>query len=205
MPCGGGSRRCGTEKEPSRMQFRSGCPPPRGFPGGAWETAAGFGRRYKEDHMRKLLLASAAMLGATAGGAFAQAPAAAPSQGQYAAPWAAGPSANNNNNSIGTAGPGANAVPTPGTVVIRLNGRVQTEIGAGWTSNDKVTTAGTRFEVNPINFTSYVRLYPGFDGLTTNGLRYGGSVELRENFGPTTGLSPSSYSSTETVFVRRAF
>jgi porin-like protein len=159
--------------------------------------------------MRKLLLASAAMLGATVGGAFAQAPAAHPNQGQYAAPWAAGPSANNNNNSIGIAGPGVTAVPTPGTVVIRLNGRVQTEMGVGWTSNDKTTTlvggVPTRFEVNPIRFTSYMRLYPGFDGLTTNGLRYGGTVELRENFGPTTGLSPSGYSSTETVFVRRAF
>jgi hypothetical protein len=174
------------------------------LPGGAWKTAAGLGQRYKEDHMRKLLLASAAMLGATAGGAFAQARAAAPSQGQYVAPWAAGPSANNNNNSIGIAGPGSTAVPTPGTVVIRLNGRVQTEMGAGWSSIDKATTAGTRFEVNPIRFTSYMRLYPGFDGLTTNGLRYGGSVEFRENFGPAAG-SPSAYSSTETVFVRRAF
>jgi hypothetical protein len=161
--------------------------------------------------MRKLLLATAAMLGATAGGAFAQgAPigAAAASQGQYAAPWVAGPAANNNNNSVGTAGKGVNAIPAPGTVVIRLNGRVQMEFGGAWSSADRVTIGGTRFEVNPVNEASYMRLYPGVDGMSTNGLRYGAAIELRENFGPApTGPNPnaSGYNLSQTVYVRRSF
>ena len=54
--------------------------------------------------MRKLLMASAAILGASGGLAFAQSlPVAAASQGQYAGPYGAGPAANNNNNSWGTA------------------------------------------------------------------------------------------------------
>jgi hypothetical protein len=59
-----------------------------------------------------------------------------------------------------------------------------------------------------------MRLYPGIDGMATNGLRYGASIELRENFPgsaaqPTVALTPaptaSAYSSSETVYVRRAF
>jgi hypothetical protein len=52
--------------------------------------------------MRKLLMASAAILGATSGLAFAQT-ASNPSQGQLAAPYGAGPAANNNNNAWGIA------------------------------------------------------------------------------------------------------
>jgi hypothetical protein len=178
--------------------------------------------------MRKLLLASAATLGATAGGAYAQAPAPVPApapvinshpnQGQFSAPWAAGPAANNNNNSVGVAGPGVDANPQPGQVVIRLNGRVEVDMGAAWTSADTRfvpavgTTPGGTYKVNPVNFASYMRLYPGVDGLTTTGIRYGAAVELRENFpNPNTATaftaaaSASGYSSGETVFVRRAF
>ena len=75
--------------------------------------------------MRKLLMASVAVLGATSGLAFAQ----APSQGQLIQPWAAGPASNNNNNAVGRANdpgytPKYDATPTPGTVVIRLNGQI---------------------------------------------------------------------------------
>ena len=62
-----------------------------------------------------------------------------------------------------------------------------------------------------------MRLYPGFDGMAANGLRYGASIELRENFGAadrnliaagTTGgaaNSPGANDSGQTVYVRRAF
>ena len=107
--------------------------------------------------MRKLLLASAAMLGATAGIASAQAPTpgganftAAPSQGQLALPWSQGPTANNNNNAygqpstyLGGAAYGKNAVPLPGTVVIRLNGRVEVDMLASWSPNAQVLGAKT--------------------------------------------------------------
>ncbi|MGD0430254.1 MAG: hypothetical protein ABSA58_04115, partial [Acetobacteraceae bacterium] len=76
--------------------------------------------------MRKTLLASAAILGATGGLAVAQ-NAPNPSQGQYIAPLLGGPSAQNNNNVWATPVPGGAATPTPGTVVIRLNGKVYAE------------------------------------------------------------------------------
>ena len=191
--------------------------------------------------MRKLLMASAAIMGASGGLAFAQT--AAPSQGQLAAPYGAGPAANNNNNAWGTANtptgaaaagplstiyaPNVDAVPAPGTVVIRLNGRVEVDAVANFTSVDKSVNgagASTGYKLNPVGLSSYMRLYPAFDGLAANGLRYGAAIELRENFGGgtsngstftngTTGgtstsgtaTSPSSNSSNETVFVRRAF
>ncbi len=183
--------------------------------------------------MRKLLLTSAAMLGTTAGIASAQAPipgganmTVAPSQGQLALPWAQGPAANNNNNTygqpstyVGGAAVPKDAVPLPGTVVIRLNGRVEVDMLASWSPNAQVGpgvsgpgTIGAK--TNPISFGSYMRLYPGVDGMATNGLRYGASIELRENFPgsaaqPTPLLAPapsgSTYTSGETVFVRRAF
>jgi len=165
--------------------------------------------------MRKLLMASVAVLGATSGLAFAQ----APSQGQLIQPWAAGPASNNNNNAVGRANdpgytPKYDATPTPGTVVIRLNGRVQSDIGAAWTSMDKASasTAGAFYKVSPISFANYMRLYPAMDGMATNGMRYGASIELRENFNSptsqtalTSATSPSGYSSSQTVFVRRSF
>ena len=193
--------------------------------------------------MRKLLLASAAMLGATSGIASAQAPVPAaanmmmqPSQGQFALPYASGPAANNNNNAygqpstyLGGAAFGKNAVPTPGTVVIRLNGRVEVDMNLQYSTNNTSATPG--FKVNPVTFGAYMRLYPGVDGMATNGLRYGASVELRENFSstgnaaqatPTLGSAsgaasatsaalggaapgPSGYNSSQTVFVRRSF
>jgi hypothetical protein len=189
--------------------------------------------------MRKLLMASAAILGASGGLALAQVPpvpvTANPNQGQFAAPYGAGPAANNNNNAWGAANtptgsaaagplstvyaPNVDAVPAPGTIVIRLNGRVEVDATANYTSVDKgVNANGTSngFKLNPVGISTYMRLYPGFDGLAANGLRYGAAIELRENFGAadrtfantaTGGAanSPSANTSAETVFVRRAF
>jgi hypothetical protein len=167
--------------------------------------------------MRKILLASAAILGASTGAWAAETGfSVAPSQGMTAMPWASGPAANNNNNAVGTAVPGANAVPTPGTVVIRLNGRVETDIAAAFGSGDRATSGGVNFKTNPMGIGSYMRLYPGVDGLASNGLRYGAAIELRQNFMGGTSLnaagvpggtasSASGNSSAQTVFVRRAF
>ena len=166
--------------------------------------------------MRKILLASTAMLGATVGIASAQAPQPAaaammmqPTQGQFALPWAQGPTVNNNNNTleatnyVGSSKYGANAVPPPGTVVIRLNGRVQAEAMGVWSTNHQLgstavtglpgqgaaagtpTLAGAK--TNALTLDSYVRLYPGVDGMATNGLRYGAAVEIRVNTGTVGG------------------
>ena len=156
--------------------------------------------------MRKLLLASAAMLSATAGIAMAQ----NPLQGQLAAPWASGPAPNNNNNTTAAARTGVDATPTPGTVVIRLNGRVETDFGVGFTGADKgINPNGTPngYKLNPVFLGGYMRLYPGFDGMTTGGLRYGAAIELRQNFpnGTSPAQSSSGNDSAQTVYVRRNF
>src|SRR5258708_7570000 len=138
--------------------------------------------------MRKTLLASAAILG-TAGGAWAQmeaTPGIYQSQGMMAMPWAGGPSPNNNNNARGTAVPGGTKIPTPGTVVIRLNARVYAEVDASWSSLSQLPpgalgTGTPGFKLNPVGIAYYARLYPGMDGMATNGLRYGAAIELRHN------------------------
>ena len=128
--------------------------------------------------------------------------------------------ANNSNNTATTPTPGPVANPTPGTVVIHFNGRVLTEVNGSWSSLDQgsfpaVTgTGGTiapagNYKTAPASIASYARLYTGVDAMAANGLRYGGAIEIRENF---TGQSPSTtstgasgYSSSETLFVRRSF
>jgi hypothetical protein len=162
--------------------------------------------------MRKLLLASAATL-AIGGAGAASAQTTLPAtvlQGQVATkPTAAVPGANNNNNYQAEALPGPIANPTPGSIVIHLNARVMVEAGAGFSSVDTVSGPGGTFKRSPASIQSYMRIYPGMDGMAANGLRYGGSIELRENFtGQSTSTSSSGasgYTSAETVFVRRAF
>ncbi len=47
----------------------------------------------------------------------------------------------------------------------------------------------------------YLRLYPGFDGVASNGLQYGAQAEIREN----TETSATAGASTETLYVLRDF
>jgi len=175
--------------------------------------------------MRKLLLASAAMVGATAGIASAQM---APSQGQTITPAnPATPSSSFDGNNAygqpstynGTVRYNPAAKPTPGTIVIHLGGKVEVDVDALWGSANtaQAVVGGTvkgSAKINPISIGAYMRLYPGVDGMATNGLRYGASIELRENFpGSAAQTSPnlvaapsgSTFSSGQTVYVRRAF
>jgi hypothetical protein len=190
--------------------------------------------------MRKFLMASAATLGAVGmvGAASAQpAPAPAPNylEGQViSTPNPTPPAFANTNNSYQAAAlPGAVAVPTPGTFVVKLNAAVVVEAAVSGSTFNAYTqaaaattsvtsgagagavafgpTAGT-YKQNPQTFYSYVRIYPGVDAMATNGLRYGAQVELRENWASTTitgstinSSSASAESSTQTMFVRRAF
>jgi Gram-negative porin len=181
--------------------------------------------------MRKILLASTVLLGGTLSLAHGQAPA-NPNQGQLAAPYGAGGNTNNNNNAWGTANtptgstaagllstirpPDVYAVPTPGTIVIHLNGRVESDVAANFTSVDRGTNAnGTPngFKVNPVGVAGDIRLYFGVDGKAANGMRFGAATELWQNFeGGTADSNPaaasnsgSSNSSGQTVFVRKEF
>jgi hypothetical protein len=126
--------------------------------------------------------------------------------------------ANNNNNYQAPALPGPVANPTPGTIVIHVNGRVQVDFESLWSSADQrfftapagspggatvaagaATPAGTIQGANgtgvaklqPIQIASFARLWFGADAMATNGLRYGASFEIRQN---NTGLASSTSS-----------
>ena len=133
--------------------------------------------------MRKLLLATVAALGASMGmAAYADAQVVSDTDGQ--------------------------SFPTPGTVTVRLNGRFReyayvANNGADRTSNFGVTGAngttnanggavGATAATGGVNqqgtnrlsnygFEGYTRLYPGFDGVAANGLKYGASIEIRQD------------------------
>src|SRR5450432_408526 len=99
--------------------------------------------------MRKLLLATAAMLGATSGLAMAQDSAAtfAPSQGMMAMPASPTPPASSFNASnaygnvvghVGGAAYGMFKPPAPGTIVIHLGGKVEVDLLAEWSTNNQI-------------------------------------------------------------------
>ena len=181
--------------------------------------------------MRRLLLTSAAVFTGSISFAHAQVPA-NPSQGQLVAPYGAGGSTSNNNNAWGTANtptgsvaagplstiraPNVYAVPTPGTLVIHMNGRVEADLTANFSTGNTgtgPTGAPNGYKLNPVGVASDIRLYFGADGLSANGLRYGAAIELWQNFegatgdsNPTNGAnSGSANSSGQTVFVRKEF
>lgn len=85
-----------------------------------------------------------------------------------------------------------------------------------WSSADQrfaTAPAGSpvtgQVKLQPQSLYSYARLYFGADGMASNGLRYGAAIELRQNFAgqisSNTSSGASSFSSLETLFVRRAF
>jgi hypothetical protein len=177
--------------------------------------------------MRKMMLGSVTTLsvGVLAGTAYAQTPEVPPppvlTQGQVAMTPAKLPpaSANDNNNSQASAFSGAVGVPTPGTLVVHINGRVEVDFMGIWSSADQrfatapagspggptiapgaATPAATVLGNNgtgtvklaPQNISSYMRLYAGADGMATNGLRYGAAIEIRQNFSGQISNSGSS-------------
>ncbi len=96
----------------------------------------------------------------------------------------------------------AQTFPTPGTVTIRLNGRFRFYAGvvsdrvannnaAGSpTGNVNAAGQGTLTGQNKqtnYGFGDYARLYPGFDGVAANGLKYGASLEIRQDQGSGAG------------------
>jgi predicted porin len=86
---------------------------------------------------------------------------------------------------------------SPGSIVVRLDGRVSWFAGvSGYTGQSYKGTKDAGFA-----FGSYLRLYPGFDGVAANGLQYGAQAEIREN----TASSPGTDASTETLYVLREF
>lgn len=126
--------------------------------------------------MRKLLLATSALLGA--------------SVGIVGTGYA------------GTLTPNA-PNPAPGSITVTLNALVEAFI------TDSSDT-GTLPQYNGGNKTatygvaSYSRLYPSFDGVLANGLKYGGSIEIRHYSGYT-GSVASSAADAGSFYVQREF
>jgi len=133
-----------------------------------------------------------------------------PIQGQLIGKPGATPGANNNNNSFGTARTGASAVPTPGSLVIHFNSRITAQWYQGWNSfmNQPAGTSRTSNQMS-----TWMRLYGGADGMTANGLRYGGAFEVRTNLSGASLTPPinaptsqaGATTNLQTLYMRRAF
>lgn len=148
----------------------------------------------------------------------------APTQGQVAAQAVSKSVAtsNDNNNLQAAAKSGAFANPTPGTIVIHIDGRVNVGFKSIWSSVDQrlatapagspggatiaagaATPSGTVLgntgtgvvKLAPDALYSYARLYFGADAMATNGLRYGAAIEIRQNFTGQIGSNASDNAS----------
>ncbi len=128
--------------------------------------------------MRKLLLASAAVLGGTLGAANAQV-APAPTVVPTPVPFTLTPSP--------TAG--------PGTISVRVNARMNFYMQAGSDSgrNPGVVTVTpgvltpTNTKLQSYQFGEYARLFFNLDGIAGNGLKYGAFLEVRQDNGDAPG------------------
>jgi hypothetical protein len=124
-----------------------------------------------------------------------------------------GQAANTFNNTSAAPGHSALASPEPGSMVVRVNARIVFYAATESSSLDKTPGTGPgntgAAKLNPYTTLGFMRLYFATDGLATNGLRYGGAIEIRQNVGAATGSSSNNQSSnstfSSTLFVRRAF
>jgi hypothetical protein len=89
----------------------------------------------------------------------------------------------------------APAAQSPGSITVRLNGRVNWYAGIEASSLDNNSSTGAKTSTD--NFLGYLRLYPGFDGVAANGLHYGAAAEIRINGGES--------ASAETLYVFQAY
>lgn len=146
--------------------------------------------------MRKLLLASAAVLGAAVGMAGITAAQAADPLTPTPAPMH--PSAF----SIAPAG-------GPNSFQVHLDGRLNWYAGVAGGSLDNPSTRaeGGPAKTAPYDLQGYIRLYPGFTAVAANGLQYGVAAEARMPGvgGGHAGVTPGSTSSSETLYWRRAY
>jgi hypothetical protein len=173
----------------------------------------------RESQMRALLLAGTAaalVTGVAVSRGAAQTVNLPPAQLQGQVPTAPGAVQGANDSNNAAAAPGKPGVlnPVPGSMVIRLNARVVTYAAVESSSLDK--TAGTgaantgAAKVDPYGIIGFMRIYLGMDAMATNGMRYGGAIEVRQNFatpagGSTSNTGSSAATTASTLYVRRAF
>jgi hypothetical protein len=95
-----------------------------------------------------------------------------------------------------------------------MNGYIQFEIGAFGSTDNQVNTAAGAFKLNPITTEGDVRIYPGFDAQTVDGVEYGAQIELRTTNSDagirtgsngTTGSSGNGTSGISGLYVKRAY
>ena len=148
--------------------------------------------------MRKLLLAGVAVLGGSmgmAGHAFAQTSANAQSV------------VDNSQASLpASVEDGQASGPAPGSITVRLNGRFR--FYAGYFDDQQFNTPGNK-QADYGAF-EYARLYPGFDGVAANGLKYGASLEIRQDNtaaagGGVNGSISATNRSNGSLYYRREF
>jgi len=69
--------------------------------------------------------------------------------------------------------------PAPGQIVVHLNGLLNDQINMIGATGDNVQGGN---KLNPIGMAGFLRLYPGFDATTENGIEYGVAAELRTTY-----------------------
>ncbi|MGH7070707.1 MAG: hypothetical protein ACREFO_11915, partial [Acetobacteraceae bacterium] len=152
--------------------------------------------------MRKVLLTTAAVLGAAmglAGVANAQEATIPPPPPGVSGPT--GGTIGSTPQSAGSIGvtPGMTA---PNSFVVHLNGRINWYAGVEGSSANQFD--GNKLD--PFSFQGYIRLYPGFNATAANGLKYGVVAEIRNpGSGYVTGSGSSGNSARNTLYWRRAY
>ncbi len=104
----------------------------------------------------------------------------------------------------------AKQVAAPGTIVVHLDGYFQFSVGAVGSSqmSGGSVAAGTAYKLNGDGTAGDLRLFPGFDAQTLNGIWYGVQSELRvttSNAGEATSSNSTSSSGISTFYVKRAY
>ncbi|MDD2794287.1 porin, partial [Acidocella sp.] len=96
----------------------------------------------------------------------------------------------------------------PGTVAVHLNGYLQFAIGDIGGNGMTGGTGATAYKLSPVGTIGDVRLYPGVDGMTEDGIAYGAQVELRtttSNAGKGVNNTTTNSSGVNSFYVRRAY
>jgi hypothetical protein len=112
---------------------------------------------------------------------------------------------------------GAKAQPVkpvaPGTLVVHVNGYFQFEIGDEGSSFNTITNSTGTYKLNPVTTIGDLRLYPGFDAQTADGISYGVFSEIRTGYsdasvgenGKPIITTSSGASTLSALYVKRAY
>ncbi|EGO93983.1 hypothetical protein [Acidiphilium sp. PM] len=97
--------------------------------------------------------------------------------------------------------------PAPGQIVVHLNGLLNDQINMIGATGDSIQGGN---KLNPIGMSGFLRLYPGFDGTTENGIQYGVATELRTTYTPAgvgthEGFGAEGGNGYTTLAIRRAY